>query len=994
MPIERNKVTIMFNEGMDAGGEDPRIKKGGVLIAENLYPERSGLVARVGTTPIMDAGGVTINNVVRPMFSVDGNPYIIPNLRNFTQSIPINSNSSTYTTVPGKGDISHFTINTVYTSTGRVSDYSISSWLGNSIVSTPIVRSSQGCNVAIIGNSLVGTDDLAVRRTALSLQSACYDSDSRYLISSVNLTSGNASFAVVNIESQNPLGFTQINVAGSNAISGDRIGIAQWSFDGGSNITKRLIQVGKDHAGSKIVARLYETDLPNSSISLANEFTLISNVNCAYVDTYDMGCTLSANDYLSTNCILGVASSNVSAHISMIYVNTSGSIVAHTNSEVNMMKSCVIIDNDRIIGTSSIDLLTAYYRPTDVSFPDFITKALVSDALPPESYPASGFGDKKIFSLSSVYDRWSIIQKGPTSDLGEVSFTDKTEAVLNFRGDLNDDAMHVGPRSLGCNQIAVLFPRDNDDSIFEILEYSYNDGEFTISEWGNGSIISGHPPRYISSSGAPSPVGVGGFPRINSVGLTGNSIANAWTGNGTVGFVATVETVSFDGIKIRSSPTAISSVALSSQNSTVNVSVRLPTPFIMDERERAVVRLFCTEPNGTVFRECNSAALPSTIPNNDIHSFVNVIGSTNGDALYTMTQVENIYPVGHLCGTSYQDRYVYSDGRDIYYSKSREPLVSVEFNEFFTVRVPSGGGKIIALHQMDEKLIIFKESAIYSCYGEGFGPNLGGSNFSTPSLIAASVGCANRLCVVGIPQGIMFLSKYGIWLLARNEQLISVGGSVAHFTSQYDYTCAAVNQLKRYAIFTSGTSGAPALVYSHDAQTWSIFTGNYSGAKYITCDNNGRDFFGGNSKACYITNTNSSETFTCSLETGWYPFADTLGFMRWKHSALYLECTQANTNVIIKTAYDGDPYWQDNQTFNGTALAPYDFTEYYGAGTNASLVDQTYKLEFAGSRQKTDMVRHSFVVTNVTSGSVSFLGMAMDIAVRRGTVKLGGGKKI
>ena len=68
---------------------------------------------------------------------------------------------------------------------------------------------------------------------------------------------------------------------------------------------------------------------------------------------------------------------------------------------------------------------------------------------------------------------------------------------------------------------------------------------------------------------------------------------------------------------------------------------------------------------------------------------------------------------------------------------------------------------------MDDKLIIFKKDAIY--YITGTGPDNTGANgtFSDATFITSTVGCANPSSIVLMPNGIMFQSDKGIWLLDR-----------------------------------------------------------------------------------------------------------------------------------------------------------------------------------------------------------------------------------
>ena len=82
---------------------------------------------------------------------------------------------------------------------------------------------------------------------------------------------------------------------------------------------------------------------------------------------------------------------------------------------------------------------------------------------------------------------------------------------------------------------------------------------------------------------------------------------------------------------------------------------------------------------------------------------------------------------------------------------------------------------------MDEKLVIFKESAIF--YLSGDGPNNLGQQdtFIKPELVSSDIGCININSVVLTPDGLMFKSKKGIYLLSRSMQLAYIGANVEAF---------------------------------------------------------------------------------------------------------------------------------------------------------------------------------------------------------------------
>jgi hypothetical protein len=154
--------------------------------------------------------------------------------------------------------------------------------------------------------------------------------------------------------------------------------------------------------------------------------------------------------------------------------------------------------------------------------------------------------------------------------------------------------------------------------------------------------------------------------------------------------------------------------------------------------------------------------------------------------------VENIaYPAASSLAL-YQSRLMVlsSENRDlIYYSKLVLEATPVEPSDLFTIYLaPSTGtaastGSISVLASMDDKFLMFKRDAIY--YLTGGGPNdLGGNNtFSEPTFIASTVGCTNQRSLALIPQGMMFQSNKGVWLLGRGLSTEYIGAPVEDYNN-------------------------------------------------------------------------------------------------------------------------------------------------------------------------------------------------------------------
>ncbi len=165
----------------------------------------------------------------------------------------------------------------------------------------------------------------------------------------------------------------------------------------------------------------------------------------------------------------------------------------------------------------------------------------------------------------------------------------------------------------------------------------------------------------------------------------------------------------------------------------------------------------------------------------------------------------------------------------LWFSKQVIEATPVEMSDLFTVYVPpttstqGSTGPISSISSMDDKLIIGKANALF--YINGTGPDNTGANnqYSQPIFITSSVGCENQKSIVLTPQGLMFQSDKGIWLLNRGLETSYIGAPVEDFTLGATVLSAVnvpeTNQV-RFTLDTGIT-----LMYDYYYAQWSTFIG-------------------------------------------------------------------------------------------------------------------------------------------------------------------------
>lgn len=1071
--LQRQVIPIRFNQGIDVGGEDPRVKVGGLLKAENLLVDRGGvLVARGGLTSVGKAArAVAASNSVIVFTDARSDTRLITN-GSFSNSRI--TNESAYTKTVWEKVAVGPEVNADINSWVQITPLVFSNYAQGTNLYAHLSVSNGATRTAVVNvmdadrSSLVTTKTLLANTNNLGM---VYDSeDGKLYFFHMNTGTTEVRFSTCNLLAASPSFTANANVAGLavNCVSGYNMGSGivryekKQTTDPGVYIKRLILSYFHTNAGGNHFARAVSINTAAMTLGAdtnetaewsteVNDAAGLSDVRDFGMRSADTTWRIQANtatnlrvvQYSSDNAIypLVMTTSGLS-FISPIVISTGFVSVklgdskvldaaAFTGSNQSAVTMNGIVRMAQVedesadnrfnylfascrpftmnSGATLVDIypltfhgglwtsaapvpLKASSQSQHIIYADGIpqtdnssTRAYITSRL---SVGTAYSGNTRINTFASTYTQHDVQKFGGYS-YGNSSYTNAYFLPLLEQA--------------GSRKRVVLFRATAEDGFFS---------EFTAARHRDSVVVSGGYPT-IAGRGSTVSIAFPTYPEGLAVSIVNNGSTNSYSSLGNVAFCAAYEKVTPEGLIYRSAPSPTVSIALTNVKNIISTNVYSP-PREIGVLDDTVAVIYRTEPNGTQLFECarqtfgNASTLAFTIRAETLVQSDAYGTSPYLRSLYTQTEAENIYPFQHKAGCTHADRYFYAVGDgDIYYSKPNAGGVGIEFNEFFNLKVPASGGEIIALASMDDKLVIFKRNEIYTTYGDGFGPNLGGSNLAPPRRIANGVGASNRLCVTVIPQGVLFLSDSGIWLLRRDEQVIRIGSNVSYYTSNYTYTCAATNSKKRYAIFVSKDSDAPALVFSFDTDIWTTFTGLYAGQKFVSCDDNGNDIVGGgiNTAATsstnagdaylpiYMTNANSTETFNAVVETGWYSFSGLLGFQRWKSTSLFMENKNGHT-LTVNTAYDADPYWTDNQQFDSNALVRYDYTQHFGAMTNSALADQTYKIEFGGSRQKTDALRHQFKATNITGGSVSFLGMAFDVAQKPGPVRLGANKKI
>jgi hypothetical protein len=219
----------------------------------------------------------------------------------------------------------------------------------------------------------------------------------------------------------------------------------------------------------------------------------------------------------------------------------------------------------------------------------------------------------------------------------------------------------------------------------------------------------------------------------------------------------------------------------------------------------------------------------------------------------------------------------------LWYSKQVIEGTPVEMSDLFTFYIApttaaqGSTGPITALAPMDDKLIIFKANAMY--YINGTGPDNTGANnqYSQPIFITSTVGCSNQQSIVFMPQGLMFQSDKGIWLLGRDLNTQYIGAPVEQYNSSV--VTSAVNVPETNQVRFTLSTGI-TLMYDYYYSQWGTFSLSALSSCLYENDHTFVDSYGRVFQERQGTYLDGSNPVLMSFTTGWLNMAGIQGYMR------------------------------------------------------------------------------------------------------------------
>lgn len=302
-----------------------------------------------------------------------------------------------------------------------------------------------------------------------------------------------------------------------------------------------------------------------------------------------------------------------------------------------------------------------------------------------------------------------------------------------------------------------------------------------------------------------------------------------------------------------------------------------------------------------------------------------------------------------------------SEAMRVYHTQELDGVFAAELSPFLSIDVDPFGGDINGLIVMDDILIVFKETAIFSISGSGplANPDVGGG-FSQPEIVTSDVGCISPDSLVYTPLGVAFQSQKGIYLLGRDRSVTYIGAPVEAYNAQ---TVVAATLIEDKTQIRFLTDSGRTLLYDYLFEQWSTFT-NHEGRDAAVVDG---EYFYLRNDGRVVTETpavyrDSNSQIRMGLETAWLKLAGHLQGWQFLWWVTVVGEWKSDHKLRIFTAFDYEDGWTgppiEVDPLEARAVTPYG-SGAYGSGPYGGVNDTRYQFQIHVG-QECEAVRFRF----------------------------------
>lgn len=309
---------------------------------------------------------------------------------------------------------------------------------------------------------------------------------------------------------------------------------------------------------------------------------------------------------------------------------------------------------------------------------------------------------------------------------------------------------------------------------------------------------------------------------------------------------------------------------------------------------------------------------------------------------------------------------------EVLYSHYLTPREAVKWTAEFAIRLTSnqyGTPDVVGLAAIDEKLLVFTKDEVFVVFGDG--PDAQGQNdtFTPPVPVHGALGCTDRRSIVSVPQGVMYRTARGIYLLDRAFAPRYVGAPVEDALGTNTIRTATYVREQAEVRFT--LSDDTQLRWSTEFEQWMTATSTaFVDAAVI----NGVYHAVDSSGVVYYEQNTSWTGFYMRVKTAWVKLGGIQGFQRVRRAHLLGEKVSA-CPLSMKVFYDYESSVAETKSWTESEIDAY----------------TTLRLESHLAKQKCSAVAFEFTEAakaSGTGGGITLTGLSLSLGTKQGLARL------
>lgn len=380
-------------------------------------------------------------------------------------------------------------------------------------------------------------------------------------------------------------------------------------------------------------------------------------------------------------------------------------------------------------------------------------------------------------------------------------------------------------------------------------------------------------------------------------------------------------------------------------------------------RDRTVAIRYLTDPTTGLFYE----TMMSPEDSDAVIIINDSVDTERAQPYYADGEVQATNPGPIKCIASSPTRLWASDGSRIYYTKLKERGIQPAFSDSLFIDTHGVGGGVTGLGALGDTAVVLRESAVYVIHGEGPN-NLGQGYFSDPRLIHPSLGCKDPRSVVQLPQGVIWQSDRGFYMLATNYQIIYIGDAVEAYNDVEVVSAWAVPGTNECRFLTKDDI---QLVFDYEHGQWTI--DDFGGASAVV---DGNDYYRASGKLVLREDSeayhDNGDFYPLIVETNWLKLGELSADVKW--GRFYLNGRQLqddDVKIRVEVAYNFNDDWE--QVIDKTI----------SEGN-----DRFWRFKHRVSRFKASAIKFRITELEPSGRGFSLTELGMEYAIRPGAVKL------